>query len=227
VFMGEYGDPHMAKDPVRLQKDLERARALVEDKANPFVGFNFFEFQVAFWKPCQNTAGWDSWEAAAWGDPIHAPNPPKDCMERLFGIFSLGDIPVSMTGGIDYNNKNVYPVECVKPIFRGKPEAVAAAYGGSAPDTQVCEAGWQAKPTQYCVASRGDIDPLKAGLTWVCSELGSMGHDCTEGRPAACAGDLYTESDWAFSMFFELKKADGAAEDVCNFGGVGIVTAIP
>ena len=37
VFMGEYGDPHLAKDPAKLQADLERARALVEDKTNPFA----------------------------------------------------------------------------------------------------------------------------------------------------------------------------------------------
>ncbi|CAE7329141.1 TDP1 [Symbiodinium natans] len=227
VFMGEYGDPHLAKDPAKLQADLERARALVEDKTNPFVAFNFFEYEVAFWKPCPDPAGWDHWEAIAWDDPIHAPNPPKDCSERLFGTFSVGDIPVSNTGGIDYDSRNVYTVDCVKPIFRGKPQAVAAAYGGSAPDTQVCQAGWQAKPTQYCVASRGDIDPLGAGLGWACDELGRMGHDCTEGRPSACSEDVYTQSDWAFSMYFELMKEKGSAESICNFGGVGIVTALP
>ena len=78
---------------------------------------------------------------------------------RLFGTFSVGDIPdswlwtkdlglslrfrvsglgfvkvpgrqanlsvvaqVSNTGGIDYDSRNVYTVDCVKPIFRGKPQ---------------------------------------------------------------------------------------------------------
>jgi len=152
---------------------------------------------------------------------------PRGCNERLYGTFSLGDIQVSKTGGINYDSHNVYPIQCVKPIFRGKPQAIADAYGGSAPNTTTCEAGWEAKPKQYCVASRGDIDPLGAGLGWVCDQLHQMGHDCTEGLPAACADDIYTKSDWAFSMYFELKKGEADAASICDFDGAGVVTALP
>ena len=37
VFMGEYGDPHLAKDPAALQRDLQKAQALVKDQSNPFA----------------------------------------------------------------------------------------------------------------------------------------------------------------------------------------------
>jgi len=226
VFMGEYGDPNLARNPDLLKVDLEKARKLVEDKTNAFVGFNFFQYQVAYWKPCEDSAGWDRWEGEAWDNPMGKPV-PRGCNERLYGTFSLGDIQVSKTGGINYDSHNVYPIQCVKPIFRGKPEAIAAAYGGSAPNTAICEAGWEATPKQYCVASRGDIDPLGAGLGWVCDHLGQMGHDCTEGLPAACADDIYTKSDWAFSMYFELKKGEADAASICDFNGAGVVTALP
>ncbi|CAJ1376858.1 unnamed protein product [Effrenium voratum] len=226
VFMGEYGDPHLAKDPAALQRDLQKAQALVKDQSNPFVGFNFFQFQVAYWKPCDNPAGWDNWEATYWDRPKEAP-PPASCSERLFGTFALGDIAVSKTGGIDYYSQNVYSIPCLKPIFKGKPQAIAAAYGGQAPNTSICEKGWEAQPAKYCVAARGDHDPLGQGVKQVCGALHGMGRDCTENRPSHCADDKYTVADWAFSMYFSLKKEEGKAEDMCDFGGAALITPLP
>jgi len=241
VFMGEYGDPHKAKEPAKLEADLTEALALVRDKTNAFIGFNFFQFQVAYWKSCSasETVKWDKWEAAAFDNPTAAAE-PDFCHERLFGTFAIGDVPVSKTGGINYDSKNVYTINCNKPIFRGKPSAVANAYGGTAPDTSTCEKGWQEGTHQYCVSARTAQSIVRTGLGLACEQLGALGHDCAAGLPSACgttapptegtpATELYSKADWAFSMLFELNKhkmAEGAeASELCNFGGAGVVTA--
>merc|ERR1719482_1813864 len=66
VFMGEYGNPHLAKEDVKLEADLKAAIAIVRDKTNPFIGINFFQFMIAYWKPCTNVQAFDDWLAKAW-----------------------------------------------------------------------------------------------------------------------------------------------------------------
>lgn len=226
VFMGEYGDQLLAKDTEALSKDLMRAKEYVLDDSNPFFGFNFFQYEVAYWKPCNDPSQWDSWVQQYWGNPKEAPNPGGDCGERLFGTFSAGDIIVGKTGAVNADSKNIYDIMCQKPIFRGKPEAVAGAFGGKTPNTTICEEGWESDTEAFCVAVRGDKDILGKGMQYACEQIAG----CVDGIPDVCDKDVYGVADWAFSMFFENTKAKTPsvkAQDICNFGGAAVVTALP
>merc|ERR1712232_118380 len=123
-------------------------------------------------------------------------------------------------------------VECLKPIFKAKPTAVANAYGGKVPDTSICEKGWAAAPKKYCVASRGGGHlNTQFGLGKVCDKLGEMGHSCGKNIPKSCENDDYGKADWAFSMFYEMEKtrivkSGGKLQDACNWNG-SFISPVP
>ena len=88
---------------------MKKAIALVKDKTNPFVGFNFFQYMIAYWKPCGDSDGFDKWLVKAWDNPKGTDFPTSiHCEERLFGTFQHGTIKLGKSGGIDYNSNNIY-----------------------------------------------------------------------------------------------------------------------
>lgn len=231
VFLGEFGDPHQAKDSSALREDLRQMVELVKSPDNKLFAFNFFEFQAAYWKPCskEEEEAWEQWYTLHWGEPQNAPPLPSGCAERNFGVFALGDITVGKTGKVGLEGNEAFSIPCIKPIFNGKPQAIAQAFGGSAPNTSICERGWEGRPAEHCVASRGaDLSALGKAVHWVCSELSQKGIDCQRGKPAACRDSEYSEADWFFSLFYEVSKAPGGdSGHLCDFGGAGVLTALP
>lgn len=230
VFMGEYGDKNVARDLEMSAEDLEQAMALVRDRTNPFYAFNYFEFSVSYWKQCNEDAqeAWDGWVDEHWAD---REGYPGHCDERLHGTFGYGPIPVSRSGRVDTGNEDEWPIfdiPCLYSVFDGKAETIAAAFGGTAPDTTLCRGGWESGAKQYCVASRSMIWETGGGVGWVCGHLGGMDIDCMQDLPDEC-DDPYGRADWAFSRFFEMNKAahTGSYADICSFGGQGIITTMP
>lgn len=106
VFIGEY---HKPGGPVlqEVQQILQLA-----DQMPLFLGINFFEFQVSYW---------------------------KGGSEMQFGLFGLGGYPI---GKFSYADGSKYTSWCLSPeVVSGTllPEALAAAYGGHSPSVaQLC-----------------------------------------------------------------------------------------
>jgi len=230
VMLGEFGDPHLAKDPVALEVELKEMVEMVKSPDNKLFAINYFEFQVSYWKPCseEDEKAWDQWHTWHWAEASTAPALPIGCSERNFGIFALGDIAVSKTGPVGKEGSEAYPIECIKPIFKGKPEAIAKAFGGSAPDTDVCEKGWGPESKKYCVASRSDEIQLYKAVVWVCDRMIQKDLDCEKGMPPACLDSDYSKADWIFSTYYETNKVPGEDNDhLCDFTGSGLLTALP
>jgi hypothetical protein len=106
VFIGEYH--RLGNEGGNAQKDLEDILKWAEDPSSPFIGINFFEYQVRYDK---------EWER-----------------ERGFGMFELGHTKVGEVMIEDNGNWKPYPVWCIKENrdrFGSFAKAVAKAYGGT------------------------------------------------------------------------------------------------
>lgn len=153
VMMGEYGDKNLARDTVALKEDLDEIMSIVKDPENPFFAFNYFQFAVSYWKQCKPFAqsDWDEWIYEHWNDAENFEGKVQGesgkCDERMHGTFGYGLMPASRSGHVDAGEKDwpIFDVPCLVPIFEGKPQAIAEAYGGTVPNTSLCRNDWLAQ----------------------------------------------------------------------------------
>jgi len=117
-FIGEYGANGMSS--AAIQAELECMENATQDKNDPFMGMNFFQFQTAYY---------------------------KGGSEMNFGLFRLGDREISKTGDICDKGMGckTFPVHCLTldkgslPVLvEGRAEAVANAWGGSINSSLLC-----------------------------------------------------------------------------------------
>jgi hypothetical protein len=188
-------------------------------------GFNVFQFQVAYNKGCNETL---------WAEYVSGRRDASPCPERDFGLFALGDGKVGTTGLVPSGTGQAwrrYDVFCVKPASEGKGAAVARAFGGSQPNTSLCEAGPSTRAKSYCVANpgvsqRGNGDNLTSGLRHACQRLQDVNLNCTSDMPDVCAADPFASADWVFSNYVIYFNESIHAEDagaLCEYLGPAAV----
>jgi len=145
VFIGEYHKPGgSVLEEVQIILQLAKTMPL-------FLGINFFEFQVSYW---------------------------KGGSEMSFGLFGLGGYPIGKFGYVDGRK---YTSWCLSPqIVSGTllPEALATAYGGQSPDVaKLCLPQAETVPLSTLgynlIVGLKDLPKFQAFVGRVASHLGS------------------------------------------------------
>eukprot|EP00438_Fugacium_kawagutii_P019983 Skav217088 [mRNA] locus=scaffold2169:219485:225031:- [translate_table: standard] len=237
VFIGEYHSPQ--GPPV--QEQVSQILHLANEMPGLFLGINFFEFQVSYW---------------------------KGGSEMNFGLFGLGGYPVAH---FKYVDGGKYTSWCLAPqaqgmrlasasntVFAGTlmPEALAQAYGGHSPSaSQLCLPQAETVPISTlgynlmlvaacglrivglkdldkasafidrvathmgarCVADRTASEhAVEKAISWGCAQLVKAGKNCE--IDSACQS-AFQKGDWVFSRYYQSMHKDANALEQCNFGG--------
>lgn len=115
-----------------------------------------------------------------------------------------------------------FPVYCLKPANDERVASIAHAFGGTTPDTRICDEGANEGPDLYCIANRAvDEDAIHDGVDRACRDLESASPsiDCHADCPSGC-GDAYARADWVFSIYSAAMGITDSSDDTtCNFFG--------
>jgi len=155
------------------------------------------------------------------------------CPERSHALFGLGDLQIGEDAKVPVRRRSrksriSVPIHCLYPLDRWKPQVIARAFGGSAPDMSVCEAGTEKHPALHCVASRlANLSTVAKWAKYACSKLIGR-YDCDAETPEHCRSG-YRQADWPFSIAYAHYKDEHPrfAKNLCSLQGSGILTAFP
>lgn len=208
----------------KFHADLQLAVKETQRKKSPFIGFNIYQFQVNYDACREQGTEW------AWDEDARKRG-TTSCSEHHFGLFKLGDLEMGEAAQVPVlrhsDKTRSVPIYCLSPTEHWKLRAISTEFGGSVPDTTICEAGKDKHPALHCVASRSaNISVVQRQSLYACERLKGR-YDCDEVPPYCKAG--YLKGDWVFSVAFAHyhDQHPRFAKSLCHFGGAGLLTPIP